>query len=207
MRVHSIKTIEEIRKLRREGCSINSLVSKFSISKTTIWHHIQGIKLSADKQAVLRRAGGRLSRERKLTAIKTAGERAVAALNGKDRSAYCTLASLYWAEGSKGRCEFVNTDGKMIELYLHILRETLKVPEEKIVAVIRTFSGQDENKSLLFWSKVTKIPKSKIRAYRNDGGNNGRTQYGMCRIAVLRGGEVLKLLKALADRMHLEITN
>ena len=45
MRVHSLEKIEQLKKLRKEGHSIEELVKMLSMPKTTIWHHVQGIKL------------------------------------------------------------------------------------------------------------------------------------------------------------------
>ena len=64
MRVHSAEKIKELKRLRRKGLSINELVAKLSIPKTTVWHHIHNIKLSPKHIARLKaRQGG--SAERK----------------------------------------------------------------------------------------------------------------------------------------------
>ena len=200
MRVHSLEKIEQIKKLRREGHSIEELVRALSIPKTTIWHHIQGIKLS--KKYILKlkanQGGSRLKKERDTI---RAQEEAKILLSGANGMIYATLSALYWAEGSKRRCELVNTDDRMIRLYLKIIREHLKVPESQIQPVLRIFSNHNTKDSLKFWSKTTKIPRKKFKVFLNDGGTSGRTPYGMCRIVILKGGYQLKLFKALATEL------
>jgi len=55
---------------------------------------------------------------------------------------------LYWGEGSKKVCEFINSDGKIIETHLFILRTLLKIPEELIKPTMRIFSGMARAKCL-----------------------------------------------------------
>ncbi|MBI2063920.1 MAG: hypothetical protein HYT65_02920 [Candidatus Yanofskybacteria bacterium] len=199
-RIHSIQEIRRIKELRRAGHSINELVRILSIPKTTIWHHIQGLKILPKYTKILRarQGGSRIKKERDmLRAEKEANQ----LLNAKDRDLYIIAPVLYWAEGSKRRCEFVNTDGEMIKLYLKIIRNNFKISENLIQPVLRIFSNHDKNISLNYWSKITKIPKAKFQIYLNDGGTSGRTPYGMCRIVVRRGGYLLKLFRAIIKQI------
>ncbi len=199
MHVHSLEKIEQLKQLRREGHSIEGLVKILSIPKSTVWHHIQGIKLQ--KKYILKlkanQGGSRLKKERDL--IK-AGVEAKMLLTSPDKYLYATAASLYWAEGSKGRCELVNTDGEMIKLYLKILRNYFKIPEERIQPILRIFSNHDKTACLNYWSNITDIPKNKFTILVNDGGTNGRS-YGMCRIIVRKGGYTLKLFRAIISEI------
>lgn len=175
--------------------------------KTSIWHHIHNIKLS--KKYLLKiksnQGGSKLKREREIT---KATEEARQLVRSSDGLVYSSIAMLYWAEGSKRRCEFVNTDGEMIRFYLESMRNYLKVPESQIQPILRIFTNHDLNKSLNYWSRLTNIPKKKFKIFLNDGGTSGRTPYGMCRIIVLKGGKggyILKLFKAIADEVcHME---
>lgn len=129
-----------------------------------------------------------------------AKEEAKILLNSPDKYLYATAASLYWAEGSRGRCELINTDGEMIKLYLKILRDYFKISEDRIQPILRIFSNHDKTVCLNYWSSITKIPKNRFTILENDGGNHGRN-HGMCRIIVRKGGYTLKLFRAIISEI------
>lgn len=204
MHVHSIETIEELKRLRRLGYSINELVYKLGIPKTTVWHHINGLKISSRYVAMLNaKRGG--NQKRKALRIEKAKEKAGALISGPHRDILIGLAMLYWSEGTKEKCDFINSDGTMIRIYLSILRKVLNIPEVMIVPTLRMFSGMNQGKCLNYWSKITNIPKHRFVVRFNDGGTKGRTMYGMCRISVKKGGNTLKLMRALIEQVSKEI--
>lgn len=205
MKIHSTKKILELKRLREQGYSINELVQKLAIPKTTVWHHIHAIPLTKDQLLTIKaKQGG--SHNRKLKSLETAKITAQQLLLGPQRELIIALAMLYWAEGSKKVCEFINSDGNMIKLYLHVLRTSLKIPEEKIQPTLRIFSGMDENICLDYWSTVTNMSKDRFRVRLNDGSTSrGKTPYGMCRITVRKGHSSLKLIHSLIEQFYKEI--
>lgn len=204
MRVHSIEKIEELIKLRKKGFSIAELVAKLSVPKTTVWHHIHDIKISPKYVQILKaKQGG--SKKRAQENWEKARKLAQRLLYGNTREYSIALAMLYWGEGSKKVCEFINSDGRIIETYLFILRTILKIPEESIKPTMRIFSGMDRMGCLNYWSHVTKIPKRKFLIRFNDGGTRGKTKYGMCRITVKKGANTLKIMHSLIDQFFKEI--
>lgn len=206
MRIHSTKKIEELKKLRKKGFSINELVVKLSIPKTTVWHHIHNIKLSPKHVAILRsRQGG--TAKRKQENLEKAREYARELLKSPDRDLSIVIAMLYWGEGSKkSACEFVNSDDRIIKSYLFVIRNVFNIPEKFIKPTMRIYSGMNRKKCLNHWCRATKIPKSKFFIRFNDGGTNGRTKYGMCRIRINKGSNTLKLIQSLIDQIFEEIT-
>jgi hypothetical protein len=204
MRIHSLEKIEKIKKLRKRGYSINELVEKFSVPKTTIWHHIHKIKVLPLYVPLLNsKRGG--STKRKNEKIRIADEEASELLKGKNRESLIALAMLYWGEGSKGACEFINSNGEIIELYLKVIREVLNIPNKSIKATMRIFTGMDEIECLRYWSKITRIPKKEFIVRFNDGGTRGKTRFGMCRISVRKGDKTLKLMQALIKKVFSNI--
>lgn len=203
MRVHSIEKIKELKKLRKKGFSIPELVSKLSIPKTTIWHHVHDIKISPKYVQILKaKYGGSKKRTQKNWVI--ARERAQKLLHGDTRDYSIALAMLYWGEGSKKVCEFINSDGRIIETYLFVIRTILNVPEESIKPTMRIFSGMNKVDCLNYWSRITRIPKRKFLIRFNDGGTRGKTKYGMCRITVRKGANTLKIIHELIDQFFEE---
>lgn len=203
MRKHSDEKITELKRLRRLGYSIPELVEKLSIPKTTVWHHVHNLKISPKYLSVLKsKRGGNTRRKEERWA--SAQDRAREILNGPHRDISLATAMLYWAEGNCNRCEFINSDGKMIELYLKALRGTFKIEEERLHFTLRLFSHRNLSKCKKYWSEITRVPPNEFIVKVNDGGTHSRTKYGMCRITVKKGGNLLKLFHSLKDSFSAE---
>ena len=56
MRVHPKNKIKKLKLLRRQGFSINELVSELNIPKTTVWHHIKEVKVFLNGAQITRTA-------------------------------------------------------------------------------------------------------------------------------------------------------
>ncbi len=200
MRVHSMEKIKELKKLRKRGYSINELVEKLLIPRTTVWHHVHNVKILPKYLPILNaKRGG--SAKLKQKNWERARIKAQELLEGLNKNFLIAIAMLYWGEGSKKVCEFINSDGKMIKLYLTVLRKVLNISEKDIKPTMRIFSGMDKKECLNYWSRITKISKDKFLIRFNDGGKRGRTKYGMCRITIKKGSNVLKLMHSLRDQI------
>lgn len=205
MRIHTIEKIEKIKELRKNGASINEIVSALSIPKTTVWHHCHEIKILPRYLSIwISKRGG--SAKRKQKNWESAQIVAQQLLNGPQRESAIMLAMLYWSEGNKKACEFINSDGKMINLYLNLLMELLGISTagEMIKPTMRIFSGMNRQECLSYWSRITKIPKNKFVIRFNDGGTRGKTKYGMCRITVKKGAKTLKIIQSLIGQIYEE---
>lgn len=190
--------------MRSDGFSIQQIMLKLSLPKTTVWNHIQDIKLSSSQKAILRSNQGG-SRKRRIENIKISEEKARLLLKSKARESAIIISMLYWAEGHKNRvCEFTNTDDKMVSLYLKILRGTLKIEEKRIGITVRIFTGMKKTDSLSYWSFVTGVAPEKIKLRLNDGGVRGKTKYGICRVTVRKGHGTLKLMHSLVGEINSE---
>jgi hypothetical protein len=205
MKRHTANKIKNLKQLRKRGYSINELVEKTQIPKTTVWHHVHKIKIPGKYAALLssKRGGSKIRKEKNIELAKI---EASEILQSKDRELAISLSMLYWGEGSKKTCDFINSDGKIIEVYLKIIREVFKIEESLIRATMRIFTGMNENDCLNYWSRITGIKKSKFKVRFNDGGTRGKTKYGMCRISIRRGAKLLKIFHALIGKIHEEIT-
>lgn len=195
------KEINKIKKLRSIGHSVGEIHTITNKGTGTISRYIKGVIVSAKQLEALRaRQGG--SKIRKENNIRIANEQACNLLKGIDRENVIILSMLYWAEGHKnGGFEFTNSDGRMIQVYLKIIRSVLKIKDSHIYATVRVFTGMKESECLRFWSTTTNLPVSQIKVRMNDGGTSGRTKYGMCRIRVTKGHSFLKLMHALIDNI------
>ena len=143
MKIHSDDKIKKLKELRQKGYSINELVREFSIPKTTIWHHIQNVVVDPQYVPLLRsKIGG--SRIRKEKRLKVAEGLAKKMLNSPDREYLIILSMLYWAEGCKGAFNFVNSDGRMVDLFVKILVEIFDIEKERIIPTVRIYSQMDK---------------------------------------------------------------
>lgn len=201
MRIHSDKKIRELKESRRRGYSINELVSDFSVPKSTVWHHVHKIIVDPEYVPILKsKIGG--SRKRKEKNIAIAKELAKKMINSSDREYIIVLAMLYWAEGCKKACEFINSDGRMIDLYVKILVKVFDIPRERLIPTIRIVSSMDQDECLEHWSKITGLQKNKFFVRINDGITKSSTKYGMCRISIKKGSNTLKLILSLIEQTY-----
>ncbi len=206
MRKYSDEITDLLKKYRKEGYSISQLMERFTLPKTTIWHHIHGIKvLEKYIKKIRERQGG--SKIRKQRDLKRA-EQEAQEIFLSDRKYYCViLAMLYWAEGNKKGFDFTNTNSDMIRTYISILKNDFNIPLSRMSIVIRYFT--DMNKEICFrhWQKVTGIPKENISMYYNDGGKRGRSPFGICRLRVKKGGYLSKVVQSLIKTVIDEAIN
>ncbi len=201
MQRHSPLEIKKIKYLRRSGFSIEYIMRELNLPKTTVWHHIHDIKLTGSQKLILRSNQGG-SKKRKEENIELAKVRAQKLLNSQRREDVIILAMLYWAEGHKRfTCGFTNTDGKMMSVYLNIMRSSFGISEHMIHVTVRIFIGMRKYDCLRYWSSVTGKPTSEIKLRINDGGTRGKSKYGICRVVILRGHNTLKLIHALVDNI------
>jgi hypothetical protein len=204
MKIHSASKINRLKQLRKRGYSINELVEKMHVPKTTVWHHVHRIKVSEKYTKILnsKRGGSRIRKQKNIELSKVEAREILESTN---RELAIALSMLYWGEGSKKTCDFINSDGKIIEVYLKIIRGVFKIEGNFIRATMRIFTGMDENDCLNYWSKVTGIRKGEFKVRFNDGGTRGKTKYGMCRISIRKGAKLLKIIHSLIGQIHEEI--
>jgi hypothetical protein len=187
---------------RGSGMSITDLVKKYKRGKTTIWHHIQGVELSPEKEEILRSRKG-MSKKRSRDEWLSAEEEAKKILKDSSsrKSWYTFFTALYWAEGTKSSFVFTNTDPEMIRIILIFLKDYLNISNERIDVMIRTSVPMKPDECQKYWAGVTRFPLGQIRINHNDQHNKSKTTYGMCRITVRRGAYSLKLFYCLKKRI------
>ncbi len=205
MKRYDIDTVTQLKQLRKKGLSIEQLVKMFSMPKTTVWHHVHAIKLTKVQRQLLDQNAGISSFRRKEERIQKAEKEAKIILAGHNRYLCSLLAMLHWAEGTAKEPTFTNTNSTMVRLYIFILEHCFNVLHERIFLNIRYFTGMKKDKCLNFWARSLKIPKKRIILYYNDGGNRGRTPYGICRILIRKGEYELKIISALIRLISEEV--
>ncbi len=202
MKIHSDEKIKRLKELRRTGHSINEIVRDLSIPKTTVWHHVKKVVFDPEYVSLLKLKISSGSRCRKEKKLKIAEELAKKMLDSPDREYLIVLSMLYWAEGCKKAFNFVNSDGRMVDLYVKILIKVFGIDKERIIPTMRIYSQMNEKECLNYWTKVTGLQKGKFFVRIDDGGKESSTKYGMCRITIQKGSDTLKLVLSLIQQFY-----
>ncbi len=194
--------LEEIRLLRSHGHSLDEISKAVGISRTTVLRYIQDVKILPEyiSNWAGKRGG---SRKRRLLLEKSAfedGKIFVGQLS--DREKILFLCALYWAEGSKSDFGLSNTDPELIRLYVNGLREVFGVSDERLRFSVRIYEDLDADSCVSFWSDIVKIPKDKFVSVNVlPGKKKGKLEHGMCRVRVIKGGDLLKKIKGINKAM------
>lgn len=188
--------------LRSRGFSLPEIYREVKVGYGSVSRYIQGVKILPQYQKIwLSKRNGSKARKTRLEAdAREKAKEQVASLNTKEKLLF--LAALYWGEGGKVDFNFTNSDPEMIKIFVSGLKETLGITQKNIRISIRTYEDLDKKTCLNYWSKITKIP---VRDFVNvdvlKGRKSGKLKYGLCRIRVKKGGNMLKYLLAINKRV------
>ncbi len=196
------ETIKRIKILRQRGYSLPEIKKEIQVGYGSVFRHIQGIEILPEHRQIWHsKRGGSIKRMK--IAEKTAQEKAektVIKLSKNEKLIF--LSALYWGEGNKGDFGLSNSDPKLIKLFVKGLRELFNITEDKLRVSIRTYKDLDKNKCLKFWSNITGVPINKFVSINVlEGKKNGKLPYGICRVRVKKGGDMLKYMLALKDQV------
>lgn len=194
-------TIAKLKSFRRRGYSIERLMKKFEIPKTSIWHHIHTIKLSEKYSKRLRAGQG--SKTRREGEIKRAQEEASHFVPKKiDKATAAMLAAaLYWGEGAKRDFNLANSDPNLVRLFM-VCMEKLGISPKRFALHVRTYEDLNPDMAIQHWTSITKIPRSNVvRVEVLKGKKGGKLPYGMCRVRLYKGAYQLKFLTAIREHI------
>ncbi|OGE30397.1 hypothetical protein A2631_01335 [Candidatus Daviesbacteria bacterium RIFCSPHIGHO2_01_FULL_44_29] len=177
--------------LRKLGYSINEISNLLKIAKSTSSNWLSSIGL--DDQALARLAERKVLGQHKANVTKQTKrqkvlegflQRAGEMLEGisLDTNLSKLLCSfLFWAEGEKNvsYVTFVNSDPKMVSLFLLTLRKGFSLEEHKFRALVHIHEYHSDKEIKEFWSQITKIPLSQFtKSYlKPHTGKNTRSGY------------------------------
>lgn len=195
------RTIKLIKELRSKGWSLPEIYRQTQVGYGSVFRHIQGvIILPQYKQSWRGKWGG--SRKRKELLQLQAQEKANKEIRDlKDKDILTIFACLYWAEGNKKDFSFTNTDPGMIKTFLKSL-EILGVPKKDLRITIRTYEDLNKDFCINYWAKIAGIPEKQIvNVNVIKGKKKGKLPFGMCRVRIIKGGNMLKYAVALRNRI------
>jgi len=189
----SKEKILKIKSLRSHGYSLPEIGKTLNIGKTTAFYHIKNVKILPEfmNEWINKRGGSKKLKLTKENLAFEAGKKLINKLSDKEKLLF--LCALYWAEGNKKDFILTNSDPDLIKVFIDGLRRVLGVCDDRIQVSLRLYADINKEKSLSFWSKIAKIPKEKfLNIYILPGKKKGKLEYGMCRIRVRKGGDLLK---------------
>ncbi len=201
MKKYSDSKISELLYARKQGASIPELVKQFGIPKTTIWHHIHSVELDPELKKRLRsRQGGSTARSTLL--MKKAEFNAIQILDDKLNREIAIMGSMiYWAEGSKAALVFTNTDATMHRLFLTFLKNCFDIERDRCHFLIRIAVADKKEEIVKYWSNALDVPLKDIYVNIHEKQNKTKTQYGICRITVRKGGYVLRVVRCMVHSL------
>ena len=107
-------------------------------------------------------------------------------LNKEEEQLKIIASMLYWAEGVKRGSEFVdfvNSDVKMILLFLQSLRKVYRINESKLRVLLYCYKNQNPDELIGYWSEILSINRDQFtKPYireNYDPKNIGRMKYGV----------------------------
>lgn len=196
------KTINKIKLLRQKGYSLPEIKKEVRASHGSVFRHIQGVKILPEYWKEWHgKQGGSIKRMKIRERIaEEKAEKTIHSLSNKEKMIF--LTALYWGEGSKSDFNLMNTDADLIRVFTQGLQEIFNISKDRLRISIRIYEDLDKQKCLEYWSKITGVSAEKFVSVNILKGNKkGKLPYGMCRLRVLKGGDMLKYIKALKDKV------
>lgn len=194
---------QEIIQLRQQGYSIPEISNLVPVSKTTILRYVHGVEILPEylKNWAGKRGGSKKKKLIKLEKAFEDGKKIVGEMSKKEKLLF--LSALYWAEGSKKDFSLSNTDPGLIKVFISGIRDCLGIDDSRIRISIRLYEDLDPEICLTFWSSITEIPKDDfVNIDVLVGKKKGKLKYGMCRVRVLKGGDILKKIMGINKAIY-----
>jgi hypothetical protein len=194
--------IEKIKILRSQGWSLPEIYREVGVGYGSVSRYIKGVVVLPQYQQIWldKRNGSKVKKERLEKIAYQKAKDLITNLNEKEKLLF--IAALYWGEGGKKDFNFTNSDPEMIRIFVKCLENILKVDQKDIRVSIRIYEDLDRNTCLSHWSKITCIPvKEFVNVDVLKAKKTGKLTYGLCRIRIKKGGNMLKYLLALNRRV------
>jgi transcriptional regulator with XRE-family HTH domain len=215
---------EKARELRRAGLTYREICEAVGVGipKSTLSNWVSDVLLTPeqeqriiekDREAAARgRASGQwgggagFNKEMKRRRLEAIAEKAAPIVEklAKNKEALMLMASaLYMGEGAKteGQFSIGNSDPRIIQAWLAILRGTFEIDESKFRCQLMITEGMDEDALRAYWSEVTGIPVTQFTkgSVRQDTGGRKREGYkGVCLVHYF-SLEVRRMLDAIGQ--------
>lgn len=160
--------------LRKQGESVGEIAKKLKVAKSSVSCWVRDVRLTQTQRERLNKNGHSIDaiekrRIARLANTKIRREKMVAeaideVAEFSKQSLWCAGVALYWGEGGKTQqtVRLANSDPDVIKLIMKFFLRYSEVPKEKFRGHIHTFSHQNVDEALSYWTSVSGIPKQKF---------------------------------------------
>ncbi len=163
--------------LRKQGKSYNEITEILGVAKSTLSLWLKNVKMPsriekkfwnktrknwAESITKFNKERAKIARE-KAQEIQNSASKDIGEIS--KRELFLIGIALYWGEGhkrSRWRLDFTNSDPIMIKIIMRFFREILKIKEDKFSATAQIHPNTTSEKTVNYWSKITKIPKKQF---------------------------------------------
>jgi len=224
-----IKEKNEVLKLRQKGKSINEIVKKLGVPKSTVSQWCRNIRITQkqiERLAKRQKFGSykgrmkfleRIRKERmeEIVKLRKEGLKEIGNLNKRD--IFIAGVAMYWSEGytypGGDQVGFTNSDPKMILFMLKWLREICKIPIEKLAFQIK-INKLHKNRIRdveNYWSELMNVPLSQFNKTILIKSNvkkiypNFNIHYGTLRIVVHQGTKLRRKIHGWIEGLAIGI--
>ena len=222
--IQKVEEREQAIKLRKQGFSYSEILQKIPIARSTLSLWLRNAKLAkkqrqriTEKRLKAARRGGEIKHKKRIDTIekiKTQSQKEIGKISKRDL--WLLGIAIYWGEGHKERshgspAQLVNSDPRMIKVFLKWGQEILRIPREDIK--FRIFLHRNSVNRLVdvqkYWSQVTGFPidqfqkvswkKNKISAnYRHIRQN----YYGILRVTIKRSTNLNRKIQGWIEGIY-----
>lgn len=189
---------EKIKFLRLKGYSVPEISKEVGVSKSTALRYVEGVEILPEflSEWIAKRGGSRKRMLLKENQIYVETKFLIHSLSSKERLLF--LSALYWGEGNKRDLALTNSDPNLIKIFISGMRNIFNISNDRIRANIRIHTDLNQAECLDFWSQIIGIPVSSFsKTEIIEGKKKGKLKYGMCRIRLLKGSDILKKIRSV----------
>lgn len=213
------KQRQKAKELRSQGLSIKNISQQLGVSSSSVSLWVRNIKLTSEQIKNLEQQnpifnnqlnGSRtIAKRARLKRLQYQEGGAIKAREGNLlHQAGCML---YWAEGTKSKnsCKFTNSDVNMMKLFLHFLRETFNLSNDKIIIRLNYYTNNGLTKEDIekFWLDNLELEHSSLRKGQENNRPRSITNavrhnkliYGICCIEVYSQSIVQHIYGAIQE--------
>ena len=195
------EVIVKIIKLRKLGWSLKEIRKVTGVGAGTAIKYTSEIKILPKYQERLKEKRKSSVRRKKMEEEKAKKEAGKIIKNLSLKEKIILVSALYWAEGNKKDLNLINSDPELIRIFIKALREIFKVPQEDLKLSIRIYEDLNRENCLDYWGEVTGVPVEKfINVDVLKGKKSGKLPFGMCRVRIKKGGNLLKYMVAVRNK-------
>ncbi len=188
----------KIKAMRQHGHSLPEISNELRVSRTSVLRYMKGVEILPEylSEWAGKRGGSKKKRLLKEAQALEEGKIFLGKLSKRDKMLF--LSALYWAEGTKKDFNLPNTDPNLVRVFVDFMRDVFELKNDQFYINVRLYEDLDKEKCLAFWSEVVRIPKENLKGVNIlPGKKKGKLEYGMCRVRIARGGDLLKKIMGL----------